>query len=65
MTVAVDPWLTVEEVAGMLGVSISEVSHWILNSELPVVDLGPSEGVRVQMSDFNAFAAMRLFPATR
>lgn len=55
-------WLTVAQVASLLGVRIETVRRWIRRGELPVLELGsPRTVYRVRRSDLDEFARER-FP---
>ena len=53
-------WLTVDEVATELQISVETVRRWIRRGELPVLDLGgPRAGYRIRRADLVEFINQR------
>jgi excisionase family DNA binding protein len=55
-----DRWLTVEQVAGHLGVADETVRRWIRRGELPVLNVGGGRpDYRIRQADLDQFIESR------
>jgi len=55
-----DPWLTVEEIAEELRVTVESVRRWLRGGELRGVFISRRAGYRIRRSELNRFLAARM-----